>query len=74
MCKHTLHYNLVKQDDDDKDTVMVYVTLKELEKLKKYKEFLEVHHYPKCEFSVPSEKGKIEFLAGPTIRFHLKEE
>lgn len=54
------------------ENIDVYITMNELEKLRKFNDFLEVHHYPSHHPIACQEMGKIKFLSGPTIKFILK--
>lgn len=54
------------------ENIDVYITHIELEKLRQFKGFLEVHHYPYHHAVACKEMGKIKFISGPTIKFHLK--
>ncbi len=56
--------------DEDVDA---YITIRELEKLNQFVDFLPVHYYPNTEEVACKELGRIKILGGPTIRFHLRQ-
>src|SRR5687768_11923082 len=69
--EHTLDCLCVGQDIYE-ENIDVYITMAELEKLRKFCYFLQVHHYPAHHPVACKEMGKIKFLSGPTLKFHLK--
>lgn len=53
-------------------SIDVYITRQELEKLSAYVDFLPVFQYELSDTPACKERGKINILGGPIIRFHLK--
>ncbi len=56
----------------DKDSVDIYITHTDREKLSKYACYLDSFQYDKSDIPKETEWGKIEIPGGPTIRFHVK--
>lgn len=69
--KHALECLCFGQDIYE-ENIDVYITMSELEKLRNFCHFLEAYHYPAHHSKACKEMGKIKFLNGPTIKFHLK--
>lgn len=69
--EHTLECICVWNDVYE-ENIDVYITMNQLEKIRNFNAFLEVHHYPSHHPIACKEMGKIKFLSGPTIKFNLK--
>lgn len=56
----------------ESESIDVYITTSDLEKLHQYVDFLPVVHYSKHDVPACKEVGKIGIMGGPVLRFHLK--
>jgi len=55
----------------ESESIDVYITTSDLEKLHQYVDFLPVVHYPQHDIPACKEVGKIGIMGGPVLRFHL---